>query len=170
LADTVPPDSGPIDTSSTVAERPIEAGATRLHYEIGPIDVQPGQNNIDFSKGQIPKPDVDGYIVRIAPNIRLADGTVPGVDVIHLHHGVWLNLSGHDATSGGAERFFAAGEEKTTTVLPTGYGYAYHASDKWVVNYMLHNLYPIDRQIWITYDIDFIPASDPAAASIRCST
>ncbi|MCU1399033.1 MAG: hypothetical protein JWN62_2142 [Acidimicrobiales bacterium] len=166
LADTVPPDSGPIDASSIVAERPIAAGATRLHYEIGPIDVQPGQNNIDFSKGQIPKPDVDGYIVRIAPNIRLADGTVPGVDVIHLHHGVWLNLSGHDSTSGGAERFFAAGEEKTTTVLPTGYGYTYHASDKWVVNYMLHNLYPIDRQIWITYDIDFIPATDPAAASI----
>ena len=28
----------------------------------------------------------------IAPNLLLADGKPPGVDVIHLHHGVWLNL------------------------------------------------------------------------------
>jgi plastocyanin len=166
LEDTIPPDSGPIDTSTTVAERPIVAGATRMHFEVGPIDVQPGQNNIDFSKGKVPKPEADGYITRIAPNIRLADGSIPGVDVIHLHHGVWLNTSAPDATNGGAERFFAAGEEKTTTLLPTGYGYPFHAGDNWIINYMIHNLYPIDQQVWITYDIDFIPATDPAAAGI----
>ncbi|MCU1391613.1 MAG: hypothetical protein JWM34_41 [Ilumatobacteraceae bacterium] len=166
VIDTIPPDSGPIDTSTTVADRPLAAGATRMHFEIGPIDVQPGQNNIDFSRGKIPKPDVDGFIVGMAPNIRFADGSVPPVDVIHLHHGVWLNASASDSTTGGPERFFAVGEEKTTTVFPTGYGYAYHASDKWVINYMIHNLYPIERQIWITYDLDFIPATDPAAASI----
>ena len=162
-----PPDSGPIDPTSIVADRPLQPGATRMHFEIGPIDVQPGQNNIDYSRGQIPKPGVDGYIVGIAPNLRLADGSIPPVDVIHLHHGVWLNASARDSTSPGLpERFFAAGEEKTTTILPVGYGYPYHASDRWVVNYMLHNLYPIDQQVWITYDIDFIPSTDPAAATI----
>ena len=43
----------------------------------GPLDVQPGQNNIEFSGKKVPKPDVDGYIVRIQPNLRHADGTVP---------------------------------------------------------------------------------------------
>ena len=168
--DSVPSDSGPVDTSSTVADRPLAAGATRMHFEIGPIDVQPGQNNIDYSRGQIPKPAVDGYIVGIAPNLRLADGSIPPVDVIHLHHGVWLNASANDSTSPGLpERFFAAGEEKTTTILPTGYGYPYHASDRWVVNYMLHNLYPIDQQVWITYDIDFIPATAAAAVGITAA-
>ena len=156
-----------VSTQSTVADRPIAAGATRMHFEIGPIDIQPGQNNISYSRGQIPKPSVDGFIVRIAPNLRFADGTIPGVDVVHLHHGVWLNVSAGDATNPGLpERFFAAGEEKTTTALPAGYGYTFHATDKWVVNYMIHNLYPIKRQVWITYDIDFIPADSPAAANI----
>src|SRR5918994_1305346 len=49
---------------------------------------------------------------------------VPGVNVIHLHHGVWLNLSRRDVTWPGLpERFFAAGEEKTITTFPKGYGY-----------------------------------------------
>ena len=167
-AATVPADSGPIDTSTTVAERPLAPGARRMHFEIGPIAIQPGQNNIAYSRKEIPKPDVDGYIVGIAPNLRLADGTIPGVDVIHLHHGVWLNASAHDSTAPGLpERFFAAGEEKTAMELPVGYGYAYHASDNWVVNYMIHNLYPIEQQVWITYDVDFIPGTDPAAASLQ---
>jgi hypothetical protein len=40
----------------------------------------------------VPKPDVDGYIVSIDPNLVREDGSVPPVDVIHLHHGVWINL------------------------------------------------------------------------------
>ena len=141
-----------------------------MHFEIGPITVQPGQNNIAYSRKGIPKPDVDGFIVGIAPNLRLADGTVPRVDVIHLHHGVWLNASAHDSTAPALpERFFATGEEKTAMALPVGYGYAYHATDNWVVNYMIHNLYPIEQQVWITYDIDFIPSTDPVAAGLQAA-
>jgi plastocyanin len=160
-------DSTDVAPESTVAERPIEDGATRMHFEIGPITIEPGQNNIAYSKGQIPKPEVDGFIVRIAPNLRFEDGSIPGVDVVHLHHGVWLNVSANDSTTPGLpERFFAAGEEKTTMALPTGYGYAFHASDQWIINYMIHNLYPIERQVWITYDIDFIPADSPSATGM----
>ena len=71
--------------------------------------------------------------------------------------------------------------------MPTGYGYPYRASDNWVLNYMIHNLTPAPYQVWITYDLDFIPSTAPAAqrhhsrcdrsgwtsrtaASTRCST
>ena len=37
-----------------------------------------------------------------------SNGTTPRVDVVHLHHGVWLNLRGRDLTSPLPERFFAA--------------------------------------------------------------
>ena len=67
-----------------------------------------------------------------------ANGKTPGVDVIHLHHAVWLNLSAPDPTSPGLpERFFAVGEEKTNMKLPPGYGYAYKTTDRWLLNYML---------------------------------
>ena len=44
------------------------------------------------------------------------DGTVPRVDVIHLHHGVWVSAS---------SRCFAAGEEKTDLTAPPGFGWRY---------------------------------------------
>ncbi len=103
----------------------------------------------------------------MSANLKRADGTVPPVDVIHLHHGVWLNASRPDTTIPTfPERFFAAGEEKTTTEFPPGYGYQYRATDRWVLNYMLHNLTSHGEKIWITYDLDFLPASAPAAANI----
>src|SRR5689334_6978859 len=158
--------SGKVSTSAATAATPaiasdaVPKGAQRLHLEVGPITVQPGQNNIAYSRGGIQQPKEDGWIVGITPNLRYADGTVPPVDVIHLHHGVWLNLSAKDATSPGLpERFFAVGEEKTRMVLPPGYGYQYKTTDHWLLNYMIHNLYPKPNQVWVTYDIDFIPAT-----------
>ena len=46
-------------------------GVEHLHFSYGPIDVLPGQNNIEISGKKVPKPDVDGYIVGIRPNLRL---------------------------------------------------------------------------------------------------
>lgn len=149
---------------------PVAPGATRVTYEVGPIDVKPGQNNIDFV-GRVPKPNVDGWIVRMAPNIRRADGTVPPVDVIHLHHGVWLNFSRRDLTSPGLpERFMAAGEEKTIYTSPPGYAYKFQKNDQWTINYMLHNLWPKSEKVWITYTLDFIPATAPQAKDIKEAT
>jgi plastocyanin len=143
-------------------------GVQHLHFEYGPIDIQPGQNSIEFTGGKVPKPNVDGYIVGIRPNLVRPDGSVPGVDVVHLHHGVWLNASAKDATRPALpERLFASGEEKTYVQMPTGYGYAYKASDKWIINYMLHDLLPTPDKVSITYDIDFVPADSAAAKSIE---
>jgi hypothetical protein len=156
------------DGEPPILEPDLPDGTETLKYTVGPLDIRPGQNSIDFTGADIPKPDVDGYIVGIRPDLVFNDGTVPRVDVIHLHHGVWLNTSAKDATRPRLpERFFAAGEEKTHMYLPTGYGYPYKATDKWVINYMLHNLLATPDEVSITYEIDFIPATAPEAASIK---
>ena len=89
---------------------PASAAAQTIHYRFGPIDVKPGQNTIDFAPNGL-KPDVAGYITRFKPNLTYLDGTVPRVDVVHLHHGVWL-VEGRPT--------YAAGEEKTEVRLPKG--------------------------------------------------
>jgi plastocyanin len=161
------------DTTTSVppiAPDDVPEGAKRLHFEVGPITVEPGQNNIAYSRGKIEQPTEDGWIVGIRPDLRLEDGSIPPVDVIHLHHGVWLNMAAKDPTSPGLpERFFAAGEEKTRMVLPAGYGYRYSTNDRWLFNYMIHNLWPDPAQVWATYDVDFIPADSPAAKNIKAA-
>src|SRR3954451_15035649 len=68
------PSSGKVSTSAATAATPAIAsdalpkGAQRLHLEDGPITVQPGQNNIAYSRGAIEQPKEDGWIVGITPN------------------------------------------------------------------------------------------------------
>jgi hypothetical protein len=142
-------------------------GAQRLRYRIGPFRVIPGQNEIGFELID-EKPQTDGWITRFRPDLVYTSGKVPRVDVIHLHHGVWLNLSRPDPTVPAIpERFFAAGEEKTITTLPKGHGYRYRASDTWLLNHMIHNLTPVPTQVYMVYEIDFIPSGSPAARKIQ---
>ncbi len=132
-------------------------GIQHLHFKYGPISIAPGQNTIEAHVNNI-KPQVPGYITRFSPNLRyVADGTVPPVDIIHLHHGVWL-INGYPV--------FAAGEEKTIFNAPQGYGMHSDPKDNWIMNYMIHNLTPVPTKVYITYDIDLVPDSAPAAASI----
>ncbi len=87
-------------------------------YRFGPVTIQPGQNSIEFEPNRL-KPPVDGYILSFTPNLTRLDGSVPPVDVLHLHHGVWL--------SNGAP-LFAVGEEKTSLHMPPGYGWLYRTT------------------------------------------
>ena len=132
-------------------------GVQRLHYEFGPIHISPGQNTIELAGNDLKPPDA-GWIVGFKPDLTYADGTVPRVDVIHLHHGVWLS---------NFAPLFAAGEEKTIVTAPEGYGWRYDPSDRWVMNHMIHNLTPTPADVFITYDLDFIPAGSAAAAGMR---
>jgi hypothetical protein len=144
-----------------------ENGAQRLTYKVGPFNIIPGQNDIGYN-GMDQKPKVDGWITRMRPDLVYTNGTVPRVDVLHLHHGVWLNLSRKDATAPFLpERFFAAGEEKTIFTLPKGYGYEYKASDGWLLNHMIHNLTPVPAKVYMILEIDFIPKTSPAAKGIK---
>ncbi|HEX8121679.1 MAG TPA: hypothetical protein VF549_10500 [Solirubrobacteraceae bacterium] len=131
-------------------------GMQKLHYEFGPIKIAPGQNTIDFEANKL-KPSVPGYITRFEPNLIRRNGTVPPVDEIHLHHGVWLMRN---------YPTFAAGEEKTITQFPHGFGYRYAPEDVWIMNHMIHNLLPGKDEVYLTYDIDFVPMDSPAAEQI----
>jgi plastocyanin len=150
--------------SQTITPSATYPGLQHLHYEFGPVAITPGQNTIE-AQNNTKRPDVPGYIVRFKPDLVCAgtdstcgkDHSTPRVDVIHLHHGVWLN---------NFYPTFAAGEEKTVFNFPQGYGYHYKPSDSWIMNYMIHNLTPNQTAVYITYDIDFVPDSAPAAQSI----
>ena len=80
-----------------------EAGIQHLHFRTAPIKVLPGQNSVQLvAVPQNEKPAVDGYIVRMRPDLLYLDGKVPPVNVIHLHHAVWVD-SRHGPLFGGGE-------------------------------------------------------------------
>jgi plastocyanin len=166
IAVAAPPAMGGVE-GRAVAVKQLAGGAKRIKYEIGPFDVVPGQNEIGFAP-IAEKPQRDGWITRIRPDLTYMSGRVPRVDVIHLHHGVWLNLSRQDATAPQIpERFFAAGEEKTHMRLPKGYGYPLRASDGLLLNHMIHNLTPIPTRVYMVYEVDFVPRGSRAARGMR---
>jgi plastocyanin len=132
-------------------------GVQQLRYRFGPVKIIPGANSIEFAGTDL-KPAVPGYITRFEPNLTRKDGSVPRVDELHLHHGVWLMRN---------YPTFAAGEEKTILQLPKGYGYKYDPSDPWIVNHMIHNLLPNDDEAYLTYEIDFVPMTAPGARGMR---
>ncbi len=134
-----------------------DAGAETLTYRYGPVHIAPGRNDIVFDNNDL-KPQVDGFITAFKPNLTYANGVVPRVDVVHLHHGVWI--------SNGAP-LFAAGEEKTLIRAPAGYGWRYRTSDAWLMNHMIHNLTPTPADVYIDYELEFTPASAPEAAGIK---
>jgi hypothetical protein len=155
----------------------LAAGSVEhLHFAAGPYLIRPGANLILLDYHHVPKPSQDGFIVRMAPNLRYAQanghccGGIPRTDVIHLHHGVWLTDgragAGEGNGYGGFYPFMATGEEKTVYEFPAGYGYPVGAKDSWFLNYMIHDLTSNPARVYITYDIDFVPASSPLAASI----
>ena len=148
--------SSKIRLSTKTTTTKLANGATRIHYVYGPVHIAPGQNSIFIEPNDL-KPKVDGYVTRFAPNLILQDGTIPRVDQIHLHHAVWLV---NRAPTWGA------GEEKTTAAAPKGYGWEYKTSDEWLMNHMIHDLLPTPETVFITYDIDFIPKTSPAAANL----
>jgi plastocyanin len=137
------------------------AGMQKLTFKYGPIAIRPGQNDIKVDPSiQLPK--VPGYITRFKPDLIREDGSVPPVDVIHLHHAVWLGGNQIDGSP-----IFAAGEEKTILQAPKGFGYRYESNRGWLINYMIHNLETTPDTVYVTYEIDFVPDSAPVAATMR---
>jgi plastocyanin len=145
------------------------------------IEMYPGQNINDFRLTKTcPNAEVvsgpgstdvfanggtaEGYITRFKPSMVEVhpDGstTVPPVWDLHLHHVVWID-SGSGPT-------FAAGEEKTIAMMPQGYGYRVGGDENWAVNQMLHSLNASEgRQVYITWEIDWVPAPDPAMKNLN---
>ena len=134
----------------------------RMRFAYGPIHVKPGQNDVLIEPVKIEKPMRDGYVTRFKPNLVLADGTVPPVERVHLHHGTWLSQPDY-----GSGPFFAAGEEKTIAPFPRGYGMPVAATDTWLLLYMVHSAVQQPMEAFITYDIDFVPKADGDAMGMK---
>jgi len=126
---------------------------TRMKFVYGPIPVKPGQNDVLAGPVTIEKPSRDGYVTRFKPNLIRADGTVPPVEQIHLHHANWLSVP----TYGSFISWMASGEEKTISPWPRGYGMPIKATDVWALGYMVHSAVSEPMEVYITYEIDFVP-------------
>jgi hypothetical protein len=144
----------------------LAGGAKRITYRIGPFDVTPGQNDIGFAP-VLERPQVDGWFTRMRPDLTYTNGRIPGVEVIHLHHGVWINTSRSGSARFGVQPFFAAGEEKTIMKLPRGFGYPVKRSDGLILNHMIHNLTPVPTQVYMVYEVDFVPRGSRAARGMK---
>ena len=132
-------------------------GVQRITYCYGPVTVRPGQNLIRINPTNL-FPQVPGYITRFDPELVYADGSVPPVDVLHLHHAVWLDQRRPAVRGGRGEVDHPA---------PQGFGWRSQPSDYWYLNDMLHDLTGNAASVYIVWRLDFVPDSSPAAASIR---
>lgn len=163
----------------------IKNSCQRLKIVFGPIWAKPGQNDVLIQPVTYEKPLYDGYMVRFKPDLvgvdPLSSGfdanvAAPPVEDLHLHHGTWLNPSAfNDFGSGefistpagnvpnpgrryGWGPWLASGEEKTIASWPEGFGLKIKSTDAWLFLHMVHNATPRTFPVWVTYDVDYIPA------------
>jgi len=131
-------------------------GVQHITYCV-PARVEPGQNVIRLNPTNL-LPQQPGYITRFDPELTYRDGRVPRVDVVHLHHAVWV-------VNGSPQ--FAVGEEKTIVQAPRGFGWRTNPDDSWLLNDMLHDLVGQPSNVDIVWRIDFVPDTSPAADNIK---
>lgn len=139
---------------------PYGAHCRRLHFSVGPLHIKPGQMDATLQPVTVEKPAYPGYVVRFRPGLVSADGSVPDIAQVHLHHAAWLQPSTYRYP------FFAAGEEKTVIDLPAGYGMHVATNDVWMLLYMVHNQTPEPRVVYVTYDVDYVADADAVALGI----
>ena len=143
-----------VPASASAAKPRVET----IKFSYGPLTIKPGQNTISIDGDDVPRPKRAGWIVGFRPNLEYINGKIPGVDVLHLHHAVWL-INGQPT--------FAAGEEKTNVKVPRPYGWRHEPDDAWALNHMVHNLLPSRSRVYLTYTLDFVPDSSPLAKKLR---
>ena len=146
----------------TITTTPGKNGVRHLTFRFGPVRIKPGQNTIAITNSEL-KPPGPGWITSFAPNLTYVDGKVPRVDVIHLHHAVWIVSNANQLI----QPTWAAGEEKTIFRMPKGFGWRYRSSDRWLLNHMIHNLTAAPTRVYITWKMDFIPLGAKAAKGMR---
>ena len=93
----------------TITTTRLADSVRHMKFRWGPVRIGPGQNTISIADDNLLPPG-PGWITSFKPNLTYLDGKVPRVDVIHLHHGVWLNTSRAEsgsATFGSADRWYS---------------------------------------------------------------
>ena len=132
----------------TTTPMPGTGGERKLLFKYGPVRIQPGQNTISIAADQRCGRRRAGWITSFQPepDVHRRQGA-RRVDVIHLHHAVWLIDRPGDA----CRPTLAAGEEKTIVrdARRASAG-ATRPSDTWLLNHMIHNLIPTPTSVYIT--------------------
>ena len=157
-------------TAGIVSSKSVGPDTQRIKYTYGPIHITPGQNLNLVGPVTVERPLGEGFITRAKPDLTRADGTIPNVDIVHLHHGVFMNMSAKDITAPQfPERFGGSGEEKTIGTMPPGFGYHVKATDVWAINHMIHNQTAQAETVYITYEVDWVPADTPTGRRLKAT-
>lgn len=136
----------------------------------GPIRIGGYEVRQESSTG-VPTAGVDGYVTDMRVNVVDKRGRKLPISRIMLHHIVFLNAGNpsrprKDSTCGQftmwdsrstlpafAERFYAAGEERSEMHLPPGYGYPVARDDTWFLTWMLMNHRQLPDEAYIQYEM-----------------
>lgn len=122
------------------------SGVESRTIRYGPFDLDPmgdgAEETMTFTSPNIERPCADCYVIGMVPELTYANGETANLDRgAMLHHAVLFNQSRPDASCGGwPERFFATGNERTTFVMPNGYGYPVSSTDRWSLLAELMNM------------------------------
>ncbi|PCJ47547.1 MAG: hypothetical protein COA99_00620 [Moraxellaceae bacterium] len=181
---------GPVHLPAATAEGPGEAdnemagiGAAGLGA-IGKLFIAAsGYSQADYD---VATPCNDCFITGIKPNLVLPDGTTANFNNgIMLHHVVNQNFSNTDVTcrpnpfggliqtagfyslTGGNERFFAAGNERSYHAQADGFGYYIGKNDKWGLVYHLMNMKPEARDVYFEYTFTWEDAKGSDLKRVR---
>ena len=121
----------------------LAGGAKRITYRIGPFNVVPGQNSIGYAP-ITQRPQVDGYITRIKPNLTYLDGTrAAGRRHPPAPRGVGEHLAARTTRASAPSCSSPRARRRRSLQLPKGYGYPLRRTDNLVLNHMIHNLTPM---------------------------
>ncbi len=174
---------GPIELPAATAEGPGEA-----HNEIAGVSgLRAALLGLFASVADYPvtKPCEDCYITSIKPNLVLEDGTTGNFDNgLMLHHVVNMNFSRPDITcrpnifsgqqikrlgglTGGNERFFASGNERTYSTITDGHGYYVGDGDDWGLVYHVMNMAPEARDVYFEYEFTWVDADAESRDRVR---
>ena len=153
---------------------PANAAPQQLTYRYGPITLGPYEVDQNTILGNVPKPNVDGFITHMEVDLVDKTGTrsrrprdaaphrVPeprAAGEVRQHHdwtcNVFTTLNSSLKVPALADRFYASGEERNTLALPDGYGYPVKGDDNWVLLWMLMNHHAVTDKVYIQYKITY---------------
>jgi hypothetical protein len=138
----------------------------------GPFPLQPAdQGGMDHYNRILPvlAPCVDCLITSIRPDLVYADGSSANLDTgPMLHHTVLADPFRPDPTCARDDgvgivghRLFAAGNERTVGMLPTGFGFS-NESPVWIGIFEIMNHSAESKLVFFKIDITYVPMSDPS--------
>jgi hypothetical protein len=161
----------PGSTTTTTTTPPPPGTQTRT-IRYGPFTLQPAPPNPDGSHGMVhvpgfdlgvEKPCTNCYVTKMVPDLVRADGSRAGYsNDLQLHHMVLVNrdTGRTDATCPGlGQRFFAAGDERTTTALPPGYGYHIGPTSSWSLIWELMSMSSTAQTVYVQVTYSYVPDS-----------